>query len=359
MVKIIRIAVIVFIILAMLPLLYIWGVWLYYSGSKSTEKIEYLRRNSTALNGRLEIPQNFIEAPDTSKTTIYMFGEIHGYAKTEDFAISMLEYLNRNYGVRDYFTEIYTEEAELLNRFLDAPSRNRGLLGKLLQYEKENIPQHHTEDFIRKWERLYNFNSSLDSAHRIIVHSLLGRQKDYKGMRDSAMLANFMACMKGIKGRVVYCSTGVGHIYRSPYVVKGHHVASLGTCLERKPSNKVVSIAHITLDSECYLPKESPFPTPRDEKTKLANADGPLLYFTNVENLREASPERGVCLYRLNVKGSPYKDGDDFVGYKSPVAFMVGEMTAEKGKSTIDYFQYLLLTRGYDAPTILKWEPCF
>ena len=106
MVKIIRIAVIVFIILAMLPLLYIWGVWLYYSGSKSTEKIEYLRRNSTALNGRLEIPQNFIEAPDTSKTTIYMFGEIHGYAKTEDFAISMLEYLNRNYGVRDYFTEI-------------------------------------------------------------------------------------------------------------------------------------------------------------------------------------------------------------------------------------------------------------
>lgn len=190
MVKIIRIAVIVFIILAMLPLLYIWGVWLYYSGSKSTEKIEYLRRNSTALNGRLEIPQNFIEAPDTSKTTIYMFGEIHGYAKTEDFAISMLEYLNRNYGVRDYFTEIYTEEAELLNRFLDAPSQNRGLLGKLLQYEKENIPQHHTEDFIRKWERLYNFNSSLDSAHRIIVHSLLGRQKDYKGMRDSAMLAN-------------------------------------------------------------------------------------------------------------------------------------------------------------------------
>lgn len=342
---------VVIVLLIIAPFLYVKIASSVMNGGTNDNRIAYLRSHSAVIDAKHPIPANFFSAPDTTLTTVWLFGESHGFMQTEDFAITMLSWLNNNYGVKRYFTELTTEQAEMVNRFLSGKTSDNGILTSLAKSERSDIhvPQHYTVDFINKWKRLYLLNNSLDSANRITVYGLLGKDKDYKGNRDKVMMNNFVKIANQLPDKAYYCSTGLSHVLQSPY----NNHQPFAALLKRK-DYKVVSVAHAALDCECYFPKNDQYPTPPGEKADFLNNDGPMICTSGINNLREASGEQATVLYNLCAPESPYHYGNDLVGFHSPLSFITGEMIPEKGHSTTDFFQYLLLTRGYPSPKALK-----
>jgi len=248
-----------------------------------------------------------------------MFGEIHGFSKTQLFDAQLLIYLNKKFGVTDYFNEFFTEDAELLNRYLNADTPDETLLKQHFNNLKENIPQRQTQEYLEKWKILYNYNQTLPENQKIRVYGLLGKQKEFKHGRDSVMMSNFDLTIKQLDSvsdtkRNYYCSLGSGHIYQEKYNGRKCFAALL-----KQKDYTVISVMHRPFDSEMYLPKGLGMPTSPNEMISWANCDGPIFYFTNAENFKEASENPSIVLYKLNSKDSPYAHCQDVVGFKPSV----------------------------------------
>ena len=82
------------------------------------------------------------------------------------FDAQLLIYLNKKFGVTDYFNEFFTEDAELLNQYLNADTSDETLLKQHFNNLKENIPQRQTQEYLEKWKILYNYNQTLPKDQR-------------------------------------------------------------------------------------------------------------------------------------------------------------------------------------------------
>lgn len=248
-----------------MPIAYFFIYGFFLRGNISEEKVNYLNANSIILPPECTISDTTLFA-EVNTPTVFMFGEIHGFTKTQLFDAQLLMYLNKKFGVTDYFNEFFTEDAELLNQYLNADTPDETLLKQHFNNLKENIPQCQTQEYLEKWKILYNYNQTLPKDQKIRVYGLLGKQEAFKHNRDSVMISNFDSTINQLDSvsnntkRNYYCSLGSGHIYQEKYNGRKCFAALL-----KQKDYTVISVMHRPFDSEMYLPKGLGMPTSSNE----------------------------------------------------------------------------------------------
>ena len=340
----------IFATILLLPIGYFMICSWIYPGKTDEEKIAYLEQHQWRLEDDCTLKDTLL-FQEAKAPTVFILGEIHGYSRTQIFDAELLKYLNRQFGVRDYFNEHFTEDATLLNEFLETSPMSMEILKQTMANLKENIPQRYNQEYIDKWVNIYAYNQTLPEGMHIRVHGLLGNKADYKGMRDSTMIANYKRLSTEISDSVsVYCSTGAGHVFQANY----NGIRPFGAWLKAH-RNHVISIAHLALDSYSYIPKGLGMPTPDDEQTKWTSINGPIMYFHNIVNVDKAFDTPSIALCKLDAKNSPYTQGLDLVKQHSTLSFLTGgNLEPDESCATIDYFQYVFVTKGLKGPKLIK-----
>lgn len=207
----------VFAALLLLPIIYFMICSWIYPGKTDKTKITYIEQHHWQLDEDCTIKDTSLFA-DIKSPSVFLLGEIHGFSRNQIFDAELLKYLNKKFGVKDYFNENFTEDADLLNRFLETKPMNVELLNETMINLKENIPQRYNQEYIDKWENIYEYNQALPDDKKIKVYGLLGNKADYVGMRDSTMIANYKLLTANLCDSVsVFCSTGLAHIFQASY----------------------------------------------------------------------------------------------------------------------------------------------
>lgn len=99
----------------------------YASGSKF---VKYLKENSETLSLNQSFTYNLAKA-DIEKSKLILIGEIHGTEEPSKFDVDFFKYLNKDFGVKNYFAEFDFVQAEYLNRFM--ANGNNDLLKDILK----------------------------------------------------------------------------------------------------------------------------------------------------------------------------------------------------------------------------------
>lgn len=361
-----RILITVLVVLAVLilaPVVYFAYCNMAYRGKEDSAKVAYLENHKFVINDKtLDIPQAFGKKIPTGAGRVLIFGEVHGFSPTHLIDSKLLIYLNKNRGVRTYGAEIYANDAETLNRIINADSLDvKGLKAVIHDIGKET-PQIETVDCLKKWEEIYAYNRGVDEGKKIHVVGLLGKRGGNKGLYyDEVMAKSLLDFLQDTaSGELVkngcYCFVGFAHALQAPYVVKGETGPTFASLLKAHHLG-VTSMVQLAINSYCFLPRvlrNMGMPiTPPDEKTKLDNSNGKLSYITNIINLEKAAGNAKLAIYALNGAGTPFNHGNDLVGSKSTMSFIYPPLYALPQYSTLDYFQYVLLINGHDAPQSL------
>ena len=225
---------------------------------------------------------------------------------------------------------------------------DKGIVRRVIaDIAKDNIPQLNTNEYYQEWISLYNYNRTLPDSAKIRVHGLLGDKNRFNGNRDSAMTANMITLKENNRlSQNIYCLTGMWHALQAqpegvakPFAMR----------LKENGFNTLSIIQHAT-NSKCFLP-EGIYPmTPPHEEADFFNSDGWLYYFSHIKDLKTASENKNITLYKLNGKDSPYDSCHDFVDSHGPIFFANWYLTPKEGSVTTDYFQYVLFLNGTESP---------
>ncbi|SEG29023.1 hypothetical protein [Sphingobacterium lactis] len=319
-----------------------------FIGSQDEEFTSYLDNNQEIVSGQIEgklFDDRFYDSQ------VFLFGEVHGFAGNQEMDLNFLKYLHKNEGVRYYIAEIDSTHANKLNQFLHLPSKDLGLLKEVVTAIKRRIPQQSSEELLRKWDNIYDYNQELADSLKI---SVIGIDTDYDDTsrvvsRDSTMLVNFKNEVNrlNLADEKFYGLFGFYHVLQKS--------ASQGKTpfaeLLMSSGFKVTSMVSFTLESEMYLPKNPQFPTPEDEKIAWVNADGPFKLVKGIHDFEKLRPN-SINLFKLDAENSPYRSSEKLITIKSR---LFGEsFSAEKGTATTDYFQYVVLLKNSKALTPLK-----
>ena len=347
--KSLRKILLVLVILLLLPIVYFFICDIYFKGTTNDKKVRYLKNNSVMIDVRaFDMPAGFIDNPKKNCFNVFILGEFHGFSKTHAFDAEFFKYLNKNFGVRDYCSEFFTHNADSLNSFLSKDSMDSSMVYNVIaNIAKDNIPQLNTEEYYQEWISLYKYNKTLPDSAKIRVHGLLGDKNTFNGNRDSEMAATMTKLKNDNKvSQNVYCLTGMYH------AVQGRLEGSQKTFalrMKEKGFNTISIIQH-TSNSMMFVP-EGIYPmTPPNEEADFFNSDGWMYYFSHIKDLKAASKDDGVTLYKLNGENSPYDECHDFVDSRGPLFFTNWYFTPVEGAVTTDYFQYVLFINGQESP---------
>ncbi|MBA5793429.1 hypothetical protein H1R17_10000 [Flavobacterium sp. xlx-214] len=316
--------------------------------SKNENNIAYLTKNNTEITNAIN---DKLFGEEFYKSKVFLLGEIHGYADNQKLDKELLFFLNKKIGVKYYIAEMDSLTAKNLNNFLSNSSKNQETLKEVVLAIKERIPQQSSQELFDKWNDIYDYNQKLTDSLKITV---IGIDKNFddnsKGSRDLAMVINFKNSIKKLKleNEKFYGLFGYFHVLQNKMENGKETFAS-----ELKKSGiKTTSFVSYTLDSEVYLPKNSQFPTPENEKVDWINADGPLQLVKGINDLKELSKANSITLFKLNSKNTPFLKSQHLISVKSNV---FGEnIVPQKNTFTTDYFQYVFLLRNSKALTKLK-----
>ena len=102
--KVLLTILVIFLLLTVLPIAYFFIYGFFLRGNISEEKVNYLKANSIILPPECTISDTTLFA-EVNTPTVFMFGEIHGFTKTQLFDAQLLMYLNKKFGVTDYFND--------------------------------------------------------------------------------------------------------------------------------------------------------------------------------------------------------------------------------------------------------------
>ena len=347
--KFLKRALIVLIVLLLLPVVYFFVCDIYYKGTTNDEKVNYLKENAVSIDvNSLNIPTNFLDAPDKDSFNVCILGEFHGFSPTHLFEAAFFEYLNKNYGVKDYCSEFFSHNADSLNLFLSKEYLDTAMVYNVIaDIAKDNIPQLNTDEYYQEWISLYSYNKTLPDSAKIRVHGLLGDKKTYNGNRDATMASNLIKLKNDNQlSHNVYCLTGMAHALQGQFVGIQKTFASM---IKEEGFNTISIIQHAA-DSKMFIP-EGIYPmTPPDEEADFFSSDGWLYYFSHIKDLKAASEDANVTLFKLNGKESPYDSCHDFVDSRGPLFFANWYFTPVEGSVTTDYFQYVLFINGSESP---------
>lgn len=340
----------IFVVLLLVPIIYFAICSRVYPGKTDDKKITYIKQHQWRLDDDCVIKDTSLFA-DVQVPTVFILGEIHGFSRNQIFDAELLKYLNKKFGVKDYFNENFTEDANLLNQFLATSPMDMEILKRTTASLRDNIPQRYNQEYITKWVNIYQYNQTLPKRNRIKVYGLLGHKVDYKGMRDSTMIANYQLLSRSFSDSAsVFCSTGQSHVFQANY----NGIRPFAAWLKAK-KNHVLSIAHLALDCYAYIPQGSGMPTPEDEMTEWASINGPIMYFHNIVNIDKAIGSPAIVICRLDAENSPFNQGLDFVKQHSTLSFLTGgKIEPDESKATTDYFQYVFVTKGLKGPQLFQ-----
>lgn len=343
-------------LLIILPVIYFVVLNCVFLGKLDDNKISYLKNNSITIEQRdtvlCEDFSNLFQNDTNSQ--VFVFGEIHGFSKTQSADLLLFKYLNYRHNVRHYIAEVYKEDAADLSLFLNSSPIDISYLEKVIKSVGNYIPQQMTHDYFNKWVALHKYNQTLPIDKKILVHGILGSKKrDDKKGKSQILHEEFLKIMNDTSVGDLeksYCFLGQYHGLQDTVYMSNQKVLPFAARLTNEGYN-VTSIIHIPLESAMYFPKNDQYPTPPNEVLEFLNADGPITYSKGIKNLRKSTNVNSVMLFKLNSEGSPYNICSDLVGYKSSLKFLFGEILPSSNKVTTDYFQYILLTRGSEAAT--------
>ncbi|WP_185247146.1 hypothetical protein [Chryseobacterium bernardetii] len=333
----------------LISILYVFISNKIFIGGKDSEFTDYLKNNHTPVNHKIDdklFDDNFYNSQ------VFLLGEIHGYADNQKLDLDLLKYLNQKSGVKYYIAEMDSTYSHKLNLFLHGNTKDQNLLKEVVLAVKKRIPQQSSKELMEKWNAVYDYNQTLKDSLKI---SVIGVDTDFnensrKISRDSAMIMNFKNTVKklNIEREKFYGFFGF------------YHVLQHGVKKDKKPfaeelknsGFKTSSIVSYPLDSEMYLPKNPQFPTPEDEKIDWINADGPLMLVKGINDFKEFAAPNSITLFKLNAKNSPYQHSDKLISVKSR---MFGEsFTPQENTHTLDYFQYVVITKNSKALTPIQ-----
>lgn len=319
-----------------------------FLGFKNDDNISYLTKNKTQITGTIN-DELFDE--DFYKSKVFLLGEIHGYADNQKLDKELLFFLNKKAGVKYYIAEMDSLTAKKLNVFLKDSSKDEAKLKEVVVAINQRIPQQSSQELFDKWNEIYDYNQKLSDSLKITV---IGIDKNFddvsKVSRDSAMVMNFKNAVKKMKleNEKFYGLFGYFHALQNK-TENGKETFASGL---KKSGIKTASFVSYTIDSEMYLPKNSQFPTPEDEKIDWVNADGPLQLVKGIKDLKELSKPNEITLFKIDAPNSPYFKSQHLINVKSRI---FGEnIVPKEGTFTTDYFQYVFLLRNSKALTKLK-----
>ena len=343
-------------LLIVLPLIYFVVLKCIYSDKPDEDKISYLKSNAITIEQNdTVLCEEFDRLLDSQKDfQVFIFGEIHGYSKTQSTDLLLFKYLNAKYNVRDYFAEVFTEDATDLSMFLCSTPINTSYLEKVLESIEHYIPQQKTQIFFDKWVALHKYNQTLPADQKILVHGVLGSKKrDDTKNKSEVMYEEFLKIKKNASVDTTeksYCFLGMAHALQDTVYASNKKYTYFASKLSNA-GYKVTSMIHIPLESAAYLPKNNQYPSPPNQIWEFGNADGPINYYKGISSLKKSSNTNAVMLFKLDAENSPYNICADLVGYNSILKFIFGELLPVENKATTDYFQYVLLTRGSKSAT--------
>lgn len=333
----------------LISILYVFVSNKIFIGGKDSEFTDYLKNNHTPMNDKMDsqlFDDNFYNSQ------VILLGEIHGYADNQKLDLDLLKFLNQKSGVKYYIAEIDSSNSHKLNLFLHGNTKDQNLLKEVVLAVKKRIPQQSSKELMEKWNAVYDYNQTLKDSLKI---SVIGIDTDFnnnsrKISRDSAMIVNFKNEIKkqNIEHEKFYGLFGF------------YHVLQQGVKKDKKPfaeglknsGFKTSSIISYPLDSEMYLPKNPQFPTPENEKIDWINADGPFMLVKGINDFKDFAKLNSITLFKLNAKNSPYQHSDKLISVKSR---MFGEsFTPQENTHTLDYFQYVVITRNSKALTPIQ-----
>ncbi|MFD2969567.1 hypothetical protein [Sphingobacterium bambusae] len=321
-----------------------------FRGDSEKATVTYLRENVADVSQ--EIDGSLFDSTFFS-SDIFLLGEIHGFAENQSLDRKMLTYLHKNLGVRNYISEIDSNAAGLLNRFLRKPTKDLSLLQDVVGHLKQVIPQQAGQEYVEKWSALYDYNQPLADSLKITVWGIDRALADTSRSisRDSVMRNNLLAITTdpAYKNEKFYGLFGFFHVLQT--APKGHTRPLAQRLLNS--GLQVTSIVSYMLESNMYLPKGLGMPTPDNESVDLMNADGPIMVVDGISDLQEASDNFSTLLFKLNAPNSPYRSSLKL----SRVKFnffgedMIPDTTIE---STVQSFQYVFLSKGSPAVRPLR-----
>lgn len=333
----------------LISILYVFISNKIFIGGKDSEFTDYLKNNHAPVNHKIDdklFDDNFYNSQ------VFLLGEIHGYADNQKLDLDLLKFLNQKSGIKYYIAEMDSTHSHKLNLFLHGNTKDQNLLKEVVLAVKKRIPQQSSKELMEKWNAIYDYNQTLKDSLKI---SVIGVDTDFnensrKISRDSAMIINFKNTVKkmNIEREKFYGFFGF------------YHVLQHGVKKDKKPfaeelknsGFKTSSIVSYPLDSEMYLPKNPQFPTPEDEKINWINADGPLMLVKGINDFKEFAAPNSITLFKLNAKNSPYQHSDKLISVKSR---MFGEsFTPQENTHTLDYFQYVVITKNSKALTPIQ-----
>jgi len=346
--KIIKFTFIAIFSICLLVFLYFFISNKMFLGSKNKENISYLAKNNILVVS--SIKENLFD-DDFYKSTIFLLGEIHGYADNQKLDKELLFFLNKKLGVKYYIAEMDSLTAKKLNIFLADSQKNQATLKEVVLAINKRIPQQSSQELFDKWNEIYDYNKILNDLLKITV---IGIDKNFddnsKSSRDSMMVVNFNNTVKkmNLENEKFYGLFGYFHVLQNT-TENGRESFASGL---KKLNIKTTSFISYAVNSEMYLPKNPQFPTPPDEKIDWINADGPLQLVKGINDLKEFGKPNTMTLFKINSQKSPYFKSQSLITVKSRI---FGEnIVPQKGAFTTDYFQYVFLLRNSKALTKLK-----
>ena len=336
--------------------LYFWIKTQIYIGGAQDANVAYLAKHRRSIS-EATADTDLFDA-DFYNNQVFLLGENHGTADVQWVDQLLLKHLNRKIGLRYYIAEMDSIRAGRLNEFLTNTEKDTALLKHIVRDVERRIPQQASQELFEKWMSLHEYNQRLADSLKITIIGIDKTLEDTSRTitRDSAMFLNFRkAVVSGnLQSERFYGLFGYTHVLQSrvlsesftPFAAKlTRSTLSLGRAIK--------SIVVYNLDSEVRLPPIGQFPTPPDEKTSLLNADGPLVMVKGINDLREVTEDHTITLFDLEAADSPYRKSQRLAGVK--VNLMGGDaLPTDASEPTIDFFQYVVLTRGSEALTRLE-----
>lgn len=325
---------------------------------------------------------------DSSEYDIFFTGEDHGKLGNEKISIEMLKYLNEKEEVRYLICELQYSIVSKLNEYIQNGDEN--LLKEAIEPVKNANPSYGGDDYYKFWQELYNYNKTLPKDEKIqafgididsqvnytlnemfslipniepdteiiekinnfksilngdveddeeIARILVDLNKDINSNTDIYIylfgdnfkkfknnLSSMMNTMKYIENQRVYRDDliydnfmriynenpkgkyygqfGQLHIFKETVKYNGEETITLAKLMEDKGKLKVLSIPIVS--------------------NKIVNQ------YADIEKLNL----KDFTLFKLNGKGSPYKEGLENLLTDKEVEPISG--------SVVDYYQYLI-----------------
>ena len=355
-----RVLIFMLLILIIAPLslaayFYIRG--LIYKGGKSPRSITYLKKHRERIPSTGDLNLTLFDSTCLTGS-VFLLGEVHGYADVQALDDRLFVFLNQKAGVRHYIAEMDSSRAKQLNTFLAGPTPDTLLLRQVIKAIALRIPQQSSHELYLKWLRLYRYNKALSIDKKMVVHGIDTDFSDTLATisRDSAMFLNLRSIIAqppfknekfyGLFGYYHVLQAGIGPRNTYPFAAKLKRSNYFGP-------NAIRSLICLPLESSMYIPATiQGYPKPPNEQLGWFNVDGPLALVNGIEDLKSTSQLNTQTLFRLDGADSPYGTDQRLLGVRST---LMGDniLASTTTRPTTDYYQYVVLLRGSKALTKL------